>query len=866
MKTKNSRVLIMCIVQIICISTSSFQAYAQKDARRKICFNNDWYFYRMDDANATDINGTSTGLYDKNRTDFASQFLNEYIQSGGSAASDVMKNEVEKGIADFHREYPGLKDKIWNKVVLPHTAKIEPITSQNPCWEGVSYYRKSFSIEKSLKGKKLFLEFEGAMQQSDVWLNGQLVLQHKGGYTPFSIDLTKLVNYDKPNEIIVRLDNRADRNFPVGKDLKRNGFTYWSGIYRSVFLHVTNPVHITDAVKVNKVAGGGVFFRTPEVDKNSATALVKTNVVNEGNINIRVRVRQILLNSSGKQVKESLSETLELSKGGDVHIEQQFKIENPSLWHPDHPFLYTLKTTVFADNKQVDEMVQKVGFRKLSFSKADGFRINDEPLYLVGTNRHQDYPYIGVALSKNAQYRDMKKIKEAGYNSVRLAHYTHDPAVYEAADELGLMLLDGIPGWQFFNNNDIFKQRVFRDIRDMIHRDRNHPSVVLWEPNLNESYPPDEFRNQCHLLAHEELPVGEYFTTGETYGAKKTIWDVAMNNWSDSQDSIFRNTTERAQTVQPNSPGIIKEYSDWEFGGWSSTTRSSRETGEKAMLQGLWNTIWSHNANIANYAPATVGDFTWAMYDNYISNDKKLFEWGTADYFRLPKFTGYFFRSQLEPYKKIAGIETNQPVVFIANWWTGGGKNEQVVVLSNCDKVVLKVNNRIVAEQLPDNGPDTFYGVPDKGGKPFDGGNCSHLKHPAFTFNNIAFEKGELKAEGYINGSKVSEQIVRTPEKPVRIKLEADLSGKPLSADGADAVFVHASIIDQYGTVSCLDNTTKVEFSVNGDANIVGSSIVQTRGGIASILLQSTSLKSGKITIFAKVRGLKEGTLILISK
>jgi len=484
---------------------------------------------------------------------------------------------------------------------------------------------------------------------------------------------------------------------------------------------------------------------------------------------------------------------------------------------------------------------------------------------MVGTNRHQDYPFIGVALSKNAHYRDMKKIKEAGYNAVRLAHYPHDPAVYDAADKLGIMLLDGIPGWQFFNDNEIFRERVFRDIRDMIHRDRNHPSIILWEPNLNESYPPDNFRIQCNTLAHDELPAGEYFTTGETYGAQQTNWDVAMNNWYDPQDSVFRNTTERVQDVQPQQPGLIKEYSDWEFGAWASTSRNSRATGEKSMLQGLWNTLWEHNANMANYSPYTVGDFTWAMFDNYISNDRKLYEWGTYDYFRLPKFTNYFFRSQLDPYKTIAGIGKNLPVVFIANWWTPESDTKKVVVLSNCDKIILKVNGKTVAEQAPDSGPDTFYGIPEKGGNPFDGGNCRHLNHPPFTFNKIVFEPGELKAEGFIKGVKVAEQIVRTPEKPVALKLDADLIGKPLKADGADAIFVHASIVDRNGTVACLDNTTEVTFKVSGTAAIVGSAVVKARGGIATVLIQSCTLVPGIVKIEVKAKDLKSGELNISS-
>jgi len=845
---------------VVLLITSNVQS--QENLRQKINFNKHWLFLRLD---SSDLINTPEGnhqiLYDTSRRDFSSQFLNEYIQSEGAAVSDIIRKEVEDAQSSFQREYPLIISRNWDEVELPHTAKVEPIINTEDTWEGICYYRKTFTVEESWRNKELLLEFEGAIQQSDVWLNGQLIVQHKGGYTPFYIHLNGLLIENEPNEIIIRLDNRAHKNFPVGKDLKRNGFTYWSGLYRSVFLHITNPIHITNAVNSNQLAGGGVFFRTPEVSKTKATALVKTHIINKASSPGKVKLEQVIIDDTGQQLLHHLSEEMILLPDSSVHISQQFDMRNPLLWHPDHPYLYTLRTIVYSDGQKVDILEQRVGFRKLEFSREEGFKINGEPIYMVGTNRHQDYPFIGVALPKNAHYRDLKRIKEAGYNTVRLAHYPQDPAVYDAADELGLMLLDGIPGWQFFNNNAIFKQRVFRDIRDMIHRDRNHPSVILWEPNLNEGYPPDAFRKQCNSLAHDELPAGEYFTAGETYGAKETFWDVAINNWTESPDSVFRNTIERAQNIQPEAPGFIKEYADWEFGGWNSTTRSSRARGEKAMLQALWNTMWEYNANLANYSPYTVGCCTWAMFDNYLSGDHKLYEWGTADYFRLPKFTEYLFRSQLEPYQAIAGIDHKNPVVFIANWWAEESDNKQVIVLSNCDKIILKLNDSILAEQKPDKGPNTYYGVPEKGGHPFDGGNCRYLKHPPFTFNNIEFIPGELKAEGFIDGHKVAEQIVCTPEAPVSIKLWADISGKPIDALGIDAVFIHAAVIDQNGSIACLDNTTLIEFSVQGDAKILGPSIVQLRGGIASVLLQTYSSKPAGIIISAHAKALKPGEL-----
>jgi beta-galactosidase len=223
--------------------------------REKINFNQNWQFFRLDSAiTKKDKEQQVKTMYDASRKDFSSQFLNEYVASGGKASLQIQK-EVEKGVADFEREYPSIAKDKWETVSLPHTAKIEPLESGIRQWEGICYYRKTLQQPARFKGKKITVEFEGAMQQSDIWVNGKMVAQHKGGYTPFSIDLTKLVSGENSNEIIVRLDNRAGRDFPVGKDLKRMGFNYWSGIYRSVFLHVTNPVHITDAVKMNKVTG-----------------------------------------------------------------------------------------------------------------------------------------------------------------------------------------------------------------------------------------------------------------------------------------------------------------------------------------------------------------------------------------------------------------------------------------------------------------------------------------------------------------------------------------------------------------------------------------------------------------------------------
>lgn len=826
--------------------------------RQHINFDHNWQFYKF---KSNDTLPHNIKLYDTTKKGFAAQFTNEKVKDGiDKTLADIIQQELQEASVDFLNEYSRIPKNGWQQVSLPHTANVEPFVTGPDMWQGIAYYKKQFSVDEKYKGQSITIEFEGAMQQSDVWLNGKLITQHKGGYTPFYIDCSRDIFYDKPNEIIVRLDSHPSPDFPPGKPFLKNGYNYWTGLYRNAWLTITNPVHITNAVEAQKVMGGGVFFRTPVVTKESATTLIKTNIVNQCKTDQHIQIRQVLESPNGKVVIVANSPVKLVAKGTDIDITQQFKLKAPLLWCPDAPYLYTLNTIVLINGIEKEKISQRVGFRKLSFSRKDGFKLNGEPMKLVGVNRHQDYPYIGIALSDEAQYRDMKKIKEAGFNTVRLSHYPQSPAVYEAADELGLMLLDAIPGWQYFNNSAIFKQRVFRDIQDMIHRDRNHPSVILWEANLNESYPPDSFRIACHELVHKELPEGEYFTIGETYGAKHTTWDVAMANWYDG-DTVFRNIHERVQDVQPNSPGFIKEYADWEYGGVQSTTRATRANGENAMLQGLWNTLWEHNTDM-DYE-GNVGDAIWAMYDNNIPSETRNYEWGVLDYFRLPKFIAPLFRSQLQPYKKIAGVDNSNPYLFIANWWTQRQGKGKVIVLSNCDKIILKVNGKVVGEQYPDNGPTTAYGLFEKGGAdPFDGGNCRNYKHPPFTFKNIPYVPGVLTAEGYINGKKVTEQIVHTPQQPNHIKLDADYSGKPMKADNADAIFVYASLLDKNGTVACLDNETEVEVSlIAGNAKIIGPSKVKVRGGIASILIQSTSLKPGKIKLVAKANKNIEGTI-----
>lgn len=826
----------------LCLFQSAFSQQARLIAK----FNYNWEMFRIDSS----YNLKNTAVV-RNSTSFSSQFNQENIKKKNVSADSIRNDEVRDAVQGFEKEYPQIKALKWQKISLPHPARYEeelnPGVNQ---FTGICYYRKQFTVPADYKKKRLYLRFEGAMQTATVWINGKFVIQHQGGYLPFIVSLNNYVNSGTKNEIIVRLDNRDNKNVPPGKPLATLGFLYWSGIYRDVWLIETNPIHITDPNEANTIAGGGVFARSENISSKSADVIIKTQVKNSSPNEISsLIVKQVLFNSRTKSQLQSNTSEFEITGNGVKDLEQKITVPTPDLWSPDQPNLYLLKTEIWSNGNLVDNFSQKIGIRKLSYSRSDGFKLNDKPLRIVGTNRHQDCPFIGNALSDAAQYRDLKRIKEAGINFVRLSHYPQDPSVYSICDSLGIMLGDPIPGWQFFNQNDIFKDRVFSDIREMIRRDRNHPSVIMWEVSLNETYPSDSFRIKSSEIAHEEYPGDNFFTCGDTYGAKHTQWDIPFNNWIDPFG--------RPQDVQPESPGFVREYGDYEFGGSSSTTRVNRSNGEKALLQNAWNFQWEHNLLRGSaYYPWTIGDATWAFFDGFESFSKTTSDWGMMDVYRLPKFSYYFFKSQLSPYG------ANKPMVYIANWWTPVNKPENVIVYANCDEVALYINGKFIKKQHPDSGPDTDYGDFEKGGNAFDGGNCTNLTHPPFTFKNINWESGDVKAIGFINGKKVTEQTVKTPLVKTQIKLVADTQGQPLLADGADAIFVHAQITDKNGTVMCLDNETKVHFSISNNGKIIGPATVTVRGGIASILVRANN-KTSLITITANAQKLKGAKLII---
>ena len=795
-------------------------AFTSLSAQQQRLLDDGWQFQRLETA-------APTGEIRNQGSDWASQFNVEHVQSTPQQGLAVPADTL-------HREFALLERGTWETVSLPHTPFVEPLVVLHQ-WQGICYYRRRFSLQPEEAGKRLWLDFEGAMHLADVWVNGQHLAQHSGGYTPFAVDVTDVVRTDRPNEVLVRLDNRNNPLIPPGKPLETLDFCYYGGLYRDVRLVAKPAVHITDPVMARHTAGGGIFVTYPEADEREALIHIATEVANTTSKTRKPALRHTLYEwdrqtGRGRRVAD-VEGSLKLAAGDTATWQANIRLENPRLWSPDSPALYVLETEVDGGKEGRDLRETRIGIRRLEMSREKGFLINGRPLRLVGTNRHMEYPYVGNALSDNAQYRDIYQIKANGFNVVRLGHYPQDPSVLDACDELGLLAIEPIPGWQFFNKDSAFIRHTYRDVRDLIRRDRNHPSIILWETTLNESWPPKEWKDGAVRVAHEEYPGDQCFTSGDSYGYDG--FDVCYNDWEEGFN-------------RPNhtrKPGFIREYYDYEFGGHYSTTRVRRGDGDRALRQNVWNAQWSLN-RYNPYYPATMGAAVWSMYDYNRGCCDNICYSGVADVFRLPKFSLPFFRTQVKAGAVLLPDVRMPHEVFVATHWLEGS-SDTVQVFGNVDEVELRLNGRTVARRRPDNGPDSPYvSAPD-------GGNCRNLDCPPFTFTGVKWEAGTLEAVGYKEGREVARHAVKTPGEVSALQISYFESGKPAAKN--DLLIVYVSLVDKDGTLAFGENRREVTLCVRGGV-IKGPDHVTAEAGIASFLVQTG--EADRLTLEAASQGL----------
>lgn len=752
-------------------------------------------------------------------------------------------------------------DKDWTVVSLPDGIEYLP-TEASGCinYQGEVWYRKHFTPDAALKGKKLFLHFEAIMGKSKVFVNGKLLTEHFGGYLPVIADVTDVLDWNGDNVIAVWADNSDDPSYPPGKAQDVLDYTYFGGIYRDCWLIAHNNVFITDPNYENEVAGGGLFVAFGKVSDALAEVQLKIHVRNATKNPFSGRVEYMLLQPDGTEVAR-LIDKIQVKAGRATTVSDRMPVKQPMLWTPSTPTLYNLLVRVLdKEGNVIDGYRRRIGIRSIEFKGKDGFYLNGRPYGkpLIGANRHQDFAVVGNAVANSIHWRDAKKLKDVGMEIIRNAHCPQDPAFMDACDELGLFVIVNTPGWQFWNDAPEFAQRVYSDIRNVVRRDRNHPSVWLWEPILNETWYPADFAKNTRDIVDAEYPYPYCYSGSDSEARGHENFPVYFAHPANMQDA--------SKEIDPTKTYFTREWGD-NVDDWSShnsPSRVARNWGEQPMrVQAQhyacpYYPVTSYDV-LYKQSPQHVGGCLWHSFDHQRGYHPDPFYGGLMDVFRQPKYSYYMFMAQRPAVKNDRNAGSG-PMVYIAHEMTPfSGKD--VTVYSNCDEVRLTFNK----------GGKTYTYKKDK--------NRPGMPSPVITFPDVydfmvdkAFSRTQkqddvyLLAEGLIDGKVVATHKVVPARRPEKILLWMDNEGTDLKADGSDFVTVVAAVADKNGNIKRLNNYN-IRFSIEGEGRLLGgpgvlANPVPVKWGTAPVLVQST-LKPGKIRITASV--LFEGSQMPIS-
>ncbi len=750
-------------------------------------------------------------------------------------------------------ESKAFNDSLWQIVSLPHGLDLLPEeASGDRNYQGIAWYRKHFTPDVRMKGQKVFLHFEAIMGKSKIWVNGKLVKEQFGGYLPAIADVSKYLEYGSPNVIAVMTDNSNDPMYPPGKPQQIMDFAYHGGIYRDCWLVVHPKVYITDPNYENQVAGGGVLVWYSDITDKKAVVNFKIHVRNEQSSPFAGKLTLNIADSKGQKVADKKL-TINILSDSTTYVTGSVTVTNPQLWSPDSPSLYWLTTSVTdKSGKTVDGYKQRIGIRTIEFKGIDGLYLNGKPYNekLIGVNRHQDFAIVGNAMSNSLHYRDAKKLRDAGIRIIRSAHYPQDPAFMDACDELGMFIIVATPSWQFWNNEPIFEQRVISDVRNMVRRDRNHPSVFLWEPVLNETHYPARFAYDAQKTVNEEFPYNSTYSASDPNAAGCEAFPMIYTHPLSTPEAINSTTL-----TDPTKVYFTREWGD-NVDDWSSnnsTSRAHRSWGEHPMLVQA-----NHYANpqypftcletLYETPRQHVGGTLWCGFDHSRGYHPQNFFGGLMDSYRQPKYSYYMFMAQRPAVTNGMIPAETGPMVYIAHEMSPFSSPD-ITVFSNCEEVRLKVF---------ESGQTFTYKRSESNLK---------MPSPVITFKN-AFDFMVLKklgrtgkrnqiyllAEGLINGKVVATQRMDAALKPTKLRLRIDNDNKPLIADGSDVVVVIAELTDDAGNVKRLNNDY-IRFSVEGEGRLLQPypvRSVKADWGSAPVLLQSTSV-AGKIKIKAEL-------------
>lgn len=702
------------------IAAAAELASPQPGVRRRENFNAGWLFRRQEHG------GGELGSWDRDSTT-------------GTAIEAAFREAPQ----------PALDDSSWAPVYLPHTWNAQDGCDEIPGYfRGIGWYRKHFQLDSDLRGKRVFLEFEGVNQVSEFWVNGSRVGEHKGGYTGFEFDITEHVHFGpEPNVLTVKVDNVYSPN--IAPTVKTD-LTFYGGIYRDVWLRVSEPVYVST-----------VYWRTPQVSEAAAQVDVYSTVANTAARGASLQLVHEILDAGGSVVAR-VSSVVEAPPGSDRDAKQTIRVQTPRLWSPDAPNLYRIRTSLLEGQRPVDSVEVPLGFRWFHFDANQGFFLNGTRLQLRGTTWHQSYPGMGNALPNSRHVKDMENIREMGCNLFRTSHYPHDPAVMEACDRLGLLVLD-----EMFVGEEVENTKEYFDIqaqgaKEMIQRDRNNPSVIMWGMGGEVESAEKSVEVVTALLKrYRELDPSRIVTmhAPRVEGVMAVLDVVGLYSTFKEDD--------RDHARYPQRKYMIEEYTAADvargvYGGGPMSEELACANHEEFIKQ-------------VNLRPWIAGSVAWHQFDydaeEYDPVIPHLVTLGLADPWRIPKDAYYFYQSEW----------SSRPMLHICGHWTWPGeegKTRSVKVYSNLDEVELLLNGRSL-------------GVQKKA-------KVSGLAHPPFVWQ-VPYEPGTLKAVAG-SGARELSQERKTAGAPARIDLRSDV-GRIVSGDRESLAYLTAAVVDKAGTV-----------------------------------------------------------------
>jgi beta-galactosidase len=761
----------------------------------------------------------------------------------------------------FHRggaqgaEAADFDDSGWRRLDLPHDWSIEDLPGKGSPFDaaavsqvqggytvgGTGWYRKTFEVPASQKGRRVVIQFDGVYMNAEVWLNGKRLGEHPYGYTSFWFDLTDKVNFGGANVLAVKVKNEGENS----------RWYSGSGIYRHVWLKTLDPVH---------VAQWGTYITTPEVDASRAKVIMRTTVQNEGDSAARVRLVTRLLDASGAEAARA-EDGGGVEAGGSREFEQDAAIRAPALWSPDSPALYTSVTEVYRDGRLTDRAETRFGVRSISFDAERGFRLNGRPLKLKGGCLHHDNGPLGARAYDRAEERRVELLKAAGYNALRMAHNPPSPAFLEACDRLGMLVLDeAFDHWREGKNPHdyhlFFEEWWRRDVESMVWRDRNHPSVILWSIG-------------------NEIPSR---AKPETVATAKALADY-----------VRKLDPTRPVTSAVNDMGEDKDpyFSTLDVAGYNYMVgkyeADHARVGKRVMVAtesfpleafDYWMGVVDH--------PYVIGDFVWTAFD-YIGEasigwrgywqESNFYPWNLA-YCGDIDICGWkrpqsFYRDALWKQNQLSlFVRAPRPTFepnpkrqpwskwhwhdVLADWnWKGyEGKPLDVDVYSSCAEVELFLNDKSLGRKATN-------------------------RSNQFTATwQVPYQPGTLKAIGYPDPPRVAaaNAELSTAGVPARLKLTADRTH--VKADGQDLSYVTVEVVDARG-VRHPKAENLVRFAVEGPGTIAGvgnANPVSTESyqqpqrkawqGRALVVVKSGK-QPGRITLRATAQGLPPATLVI---